>query len=238
MLSAPEVVAASRNFICVRPQTYESSEEAKVLTYVFSGRKGLQNTSFALLDPDGKKISRGGRSASMVFGELEAIEAALKETAEPYSKEAKAIEALPVVRDLRLALNVAAADLRPLIVVRGEDEKKANELAMSVAKFAWSEELIGTCHYVVLFTEETVEDFTPALGVTVVEPDPYGLGGKSLVHVAADAEPKALGKALTKTVEAYEVESREYSAHVREARRRGIRWETEIPVTDTGRRRK
>ena len=55
----------------MRPQTYESEAEAEVLSYVFAGRSGLENTSFALLGPDGKKISRGARSPSMVYGSAE-----------------------------------------------------------------------------------------------------------------------------------------------------------------------
>lgn len=226
------MIEASRFFVCVRPQTYESAEEAKVLSYVFAGRSGLENTSFALLDPKGKKITRGSRSPSMTFGSATKLAEALTETAAEYSEEAKEIEALPTVRNLRLALNVAAADMRPLIVIRGKDEKATAKLSAQVAKLSWSKDLVGRSHYVVLHEETTFEELTPEVGVSVIHPDPYGLGGE----VLSFAKPSLSGVKLAKAIEAglakHQPESREHDDHVREARRKGIEWESEIPVTD------
>jgi hypothetical protein len=227
-----EVVEASRAFVCVRPQTYEDAEEAKVLAYVFAGRSGLENTSFALLDPEGKKLTAGSRSPTMTYGAVEGFVEALKSTAAKYADDAKSIDALPTLRDLRLALNVAAADMRPLVVVRGKDKDAAAALARKVAKFAWSKELVGTSHYVVLQAPETFEGLAPELGVSVVLPDPYGLGGKVLAHAKPDADAKALAKALTDGVAQQSVEPREHDDHIREARRRGIEWKSPIPVSD------
>ena len=58
------VVAASREFVCIRPQTYESASEAEVLKWVYSDRDGtLRNTSFGILSSDGtRKLSATGRS--------------------------------------------------------------------------------------------------------------------------------------------------------------------------------
>lgn len=227
-----EVVEASRAFVCVRPQTYEDAEEAKVLAYVFEGRSGLENTSFALLDPEGKKLTAGSRSPTMAYGAVERFVEALKSTAAKYADDAKSIDALPTLRDLRLALNVAAADMRPLVVVRGKDKDAAAALARKVAKLAWSKELVGTSHYVVLQAPETFEGLAPELGISVVLPDPYGLGGKVLAHAKPDADAKALAKALTDGVAQHSVEPREHDDHIREARRRGIEWKSPIPVSD------
>ena len=226
------MVAASRAFVCVRPQTYEDPEEAKILSSVFSGRSGLENTSFALLDPAGKKLTAGSRSPSMSYGEVERFVAALDSTAAKYAEKAKPIEALPTLRNLRLALNVTAADMRPLVVVRGKDAAAAQALARKVAKLAWSKELVGDAHYVVLDAAVEFEKLAPELGTSVVQPDPYGLGGKVLVHVKPEADPKALAKALATGLEQHKVEACEHDAHVREARRRGIEWESPIPVSD------
>lgn len=219
--------------MCVRPQTYESAEEVKILSYVFAGRSGLENTSFALLDPAGKKITRGSRSPMMTYGSAEAFAKALKETSAKYSKGAKPLASLPTLSSLRLALNVAAADMRPLIIVRGADEKAALKLSKSLGDLAWSEDLIGTSHYVVLDQDTTFEGLTPALGVTVVQPDPYGQGGKVLSHADVKASSKTLAAAVAKGVAAHEAESREHDDHVKEARQKGIKWETEVPVTDS-----
>ena len=226
------MVAASRAFVCVRPQTYEAAEEVEILSYVFAGRSGLENTSFALLDPQGKKLTAGSRSPTMTYGEVERFVAALDATAAKYAEKAKPIEALPTVRNLRLALNVAAADMRPLVIVRGKDEAAAKALARKVAKLAWSKELVGEAHYVVLHEPIEFEKLAPELGTSVVQPDPYGLGGKVLLHVKPEADAKALAKALASGFEQHKVEAREHDAHVREARRRGIEWESPVPVSD------
>lgn len=220
--------------MCVRPQTYESAEEAEILSYVFAGRSGLQNTSFALLDPKGKKLTRGSRSPRMTYGTVERFAQDLEKVAAAYEKKAKSIEALPQLRDLRIALNVAAADMRPLVVVVGTDEAGARKLEQAVATASWGADLVGTCHYVVLAEEETYEGLTPKLGVTVVQPDPYGLGGSVLAHAKPDVSAKSLAKMLAKGLEAHEAEDRDHSDHVREARRRQILWEPAIPVSDAG----
>ena len=63
------MVTASRAFVCVRPATYESAAEGKLLLSLFRGRLGnLENSVFALLGPDGKeRLTQTGRSPFMVF---------------------------------------------------------------------------------------------------------------------------------------------------------------------------
>lgn len=203
---------------------------------MFSGRGTLRNTSFALMDPDGNKLTRGSRSPKMTYGSPEEFADALVRTAKRY-QQTKAIKALPTIRDLRLALNVAAADMRPLIVIRGKGAKAAARLARKVAKAAWSKDLIGSCHYVVLEGKTTFEKLTPAIGVSFVKPDPYGLGGEVIAHLSATTSESSLRKALVKEVERYEIASRGHRDHIREARRKGISWKPAVPVTDPGGRR-
>ncbi len=203
-----------------------------MLSYIFSGRGGLQNTSFALLDPDGKKLTRGSRSPSMTYGSAEKFVDALLTTAKKYETDAKPIEALPTLVDLRRALNVAAADLRPLVIVRGKDREEAGALAARVAKSAWAEQGVGTARYVVLSEEATFEGLTPPLGVSVVQPDPFGRGGKVLAKAPVDAKDAGLVAAIAKGIAAHEAEDKEHDDHVRSGRRQGIGWETEVPVTD------
>jgi hypothetical protein len=210
----------------------------EILEYIFSGRNGVQNTSFALLDPKGTKLSRGGRSPKMIYGTAEAFVEALQKTGKKYSAKAKAIKALPTVRNLRLALNVAAADMRPLIIVRGKDAKGAAKLEKLVAKVSWAKDFVGTCHFVVLNEKTTFEGLTPPLGVSLVQPDPYGLGAKTLMKLTPSVTESQLKKALKKALAKYEVASREHRDHIREARRKGIEWKPETEVTDKGGQRR
>lgn len=221
----------------MRPQTFENAKESKRLESIFGGRNGLQNTVFALLDPNGENLSRGSRSPQMAFGGVERFLIELEETSAAYAKKAKPIEALPVVRDLRLVLNVAAADLRPVVVVRGDGREAADALARTTAKVAWSKDAVGRFHYVVLDEETTYEGLTPALGVTVIQPDAYGRGGEALSTAGVDASPRALTRTLREGLRAHDAADKDYETHVRSGLREGIHWESETPSTDRHRRR-
>lgn len=234
-------MAASREFICVRPQTYEDASESKVLASILSGRGALENTVFALLDPSGHALTRGSRSPRMMYGSVDRFVAALQKTAARYRKHAKPIEALPAIKDLRLALNVAAADLRPLVIVRGKDAAAADKLAAKVAEAAWSELSVGRLHYVVLAGKHTYEGLTPKLGVTVVQPETYGRGGEVLAHASSSASAKQLSKQLVNGLCAHDVSDKDYERHVQRGRRNRIWWEYGDPDSkgqDPGDRRR
>ena len=91
----------------------------------------------------------------MTYGSPEKFTEALLEIGGKYEEQAKPIAALPTLANLRLALNVAAADLRPLVVVRAEDAEKREALVAQVAALAWSPDLLGRAHYLVLGEAET-----------------------------------------------------------------------------------
>src|SRR4051812_12431801 len=79
-LSQPEVIAASRAFVCVRLATYEDEEEGKFLKAFQVTRSGeLENTVFTILAPDGKKqLARASRSARGTFGDADRMAATMK----------------------------------------------------------------------------------------------------------------------------------------------------------------
>lgn len=122
--------------------------------------------------------------------------------------------------------------MRPLVIVRGKDAAEAKKLSRSVAAAAWSQDAVGTCHYVVMDEAIEFEGLSPKLGVTVVQPDPYGLGAEVLSHSAVKVDAEALNASLTTGIAKHAAKSREHDDHVREARRKGITWESEIPATD------
>lgn len=171
----------------------------------------------------------------MTFERVARLVGALEDTWADYKDDAKDIEALPLVKDLRLALNVAAADLRPLVVVRGKSEEQAQTLADNLSALVWSDAAIGRFHYVVLSdeTDETThEDLTPELGVSVIQAEVYGRGGEVLAHIGTDAKPAALKRTLAKGLKAHDAPDKEYEDHVSAGRRQGIRWEAETRSTD------
>jgi len=222
-LSDPRVIKASRDFICVRLATYEDKEEGKFLASIFRGRSGeLENTVFCLLAPDGKtRLCRAGRSPDMTFRRSDdAFVAALNSAAKKY-KPRPGARSLPVLKDLRLALNVAACDKLPLAVAVGDDAHK------SLAKLAWDKRFAGKLIYV---TVPKLKSADAKAKLIVLQPDAFGRHSKVLAQ-----GPKVDATVLTQGIAAHRATSKETRAHVRDGRRQGIRWETEIPVTDPGR---
>ena len=143
------MIAASREFICVRPQTYEDKEEAALLVSLFSGRDGtLENTVFCVLSPGGKsKLSGAGRSPGMRYKDSADFAAFLSECFTDYAKGAKAIERLPVLDELALAMNVASCDLMPLVILNAKTERELAKLEKRVAELAWADPNMGRQHY-------------------------------------------------------------------------------------------
>src|SRR5579883_2286070 len=143
-LSKHDVIAASRSFICVRMMTYESASEAEVLQSLWRPGVPLENTVFAILDPNGRPILRGGRGPSMMFRDSADLAKSMNEIAQYYHSGNKATaESLPVVDSVRLALDVAACEHRPLVVVVGQTADERQKAADNLAPVAWSESLMG-----------------------------------------------------------------------------------------------
>ena len=224
-LSDPAVVAASRDFVCARLATYESAEEAKVLTSVFRSRSGLlENTVFAILAPDGATpLARSGRSPrEAAGGGPDALAARLVELSKASTPKAAVGGALPLLADLRRGLNVAACDIQPLVVIAGIPEK-------DLLPLAWSRDFIGRFAYARATADEAARVIEGRIGaVTVVQPDAFGLKGKTL----AWGEGKDVAATLNQGLKAFVAESKDSRRHIDEGLRRGLRWTSEIPVTD------
>jgi hypothetical protein len=224
----------------VRPATYESASEADILKTYFRGRSSeLENTTFTLLGPDGEQITRGGRSPSFVYRDADEMAESMDEFAFVYepTKHFKT-RALPTVKDLRLGVNVAACDSLPLIVGVAKKDKDVKKLRERLAAFAWSAGIPGRAHYVII--EDTkgladYDDFKQGSNIYVLQPDTFGQEAK--VIGTAKVKDKTLAIKLTEALDAHSVAKKgDHRGHVGRGRRSGIGWETEIPVTDPGRR--
>jgi hypothetical protein len=221
-----------------------------MLLSLFTGRlDNLENTVFALLGPDGKeRLAQTGRSPRMVFGTATRMAESLTELGKKVgSKGVQTFrsQVLPTYPTLRLALNVAACDDRPLIVRLGTSTSpnSKKKLTDALTEVAWSDEWVGRVHYAHATTAEVlaldgIEDAAsiPDSGYISLSPAPLGQGAKLLGEASERASKTQLQKLLHKAVEGHMVStvlsSRE---HVREGKRAGVSWETVIPVTDPGR---
>ncbi|MCB1282274.1 MAG: hypothetical protein KDB18_12210, partial [Salinibacterium sp.] len=219
------------------PQTYEDQAEADFLVSLFAGRTGaLENTVFCLLGPDGEeRLSRSGRTPAWEFRDAETMAKALDRRFERFAEKAKSLAALPLHDDLSLGLNVAACDLRPLVVLKSPDEFTMAALEKRVAKLAWQDDHIGRQHYLKIVGEskdDRFKDLQLADGLSVLEATPFGAGGRVLAQAGLKASTKELDETLTSGRARHAPAPKSRRQHMREGRLQGIKWESEIPVTD------
>lgn len=225
------MIEASRAFVCIRPNTYESAEEGKVLENIFRGRSGkLENTVFALLDSDGTtRLSRAGRVPQAVFGDAERFADELYAIAR--QRAAAAADeplAIPLQPDLRHALNVAACDSVALLVLHGTDDAAVTRLQERLAPALWQANLPARvrCVRVVVGADAADAERVSLLagtGLSLVAPEPFGRTGEVLAHVAASEADAQIVAALGKALAGYRPPAkRQTGAHIREGNRLGI----------------
>ena len=235
-LSKINVIAGSREFICIRPATYEDSEEGKFLKAFNAGRGGdLENSVFCILSPDGKeKLVRAGRSMDRTYATPEAMAEGMKALAAKYRPKALPA-ALPKVPNVRLALDVASADNQPLVLIYAKDLASLAKLEEVVAQLAWRPEFIGRCTFVATVEAsdaKAVAGWKTETSIAVVQPDKFGIQGKLLKQSAGELTPDKLAEALRQGLASFERGDKTFMNHVREGQKQGIFWETVIPVSD------
>ncbi len=238
-LSQPAVVAASRAFVCIRLATYENKEEGALLqTLVPIGSGELENTAFAILSPDGRRLlTRAARSARETFGDAGRMAAAMNRIAARYPARASdtGSAALPEVANVRLALDVAACDGRPLVVLIDPDATGLQRLRGRLGALAWKEWFLGRFIYAAASSDKdlaSIKGTKPAAGVIVVQPDRFGLAGAVLTRAAAESPPGNLERCLREGLSRHRASARSFRDHVRAGHEQGVFWETLLPVTD------
>lgn len=238
-LSNADVVKASRDFVCMRLATYEDAEEAKFLKKVYGRGQSLENTVFAILDPNGNNLTRGSRGPRYRGGGS-GMAKALRQIAANYTdasnkhrwKDAK----LPEVKSLDLALNVASCDGLPLMLAIGDNDADLQKLRKQLLPQAWNEHTAGQ----MIFASTTVDADLRAVkglprnkitrGVYILEPDTYGISGKVLAKV--DLKGETANTEVREALAKFEAPVKNHRQHVRTGFALGLKWETAIPVTD------
>ena len=140
--------------------------------------------------------------------------------------------ALPTMKNVRLAVNVAACDGIPLVVVYGENDEQLHELEKQLAPLAFSDELIGKFSYIKTTDEnelETVSGFKPnSFGYSVLVSGTYGLDGKVHLHWAADTKLDDLKKDLIEFANGTKKVVKEHRQHVQSGTRDGADWDLSL----------
>lgn len=223
-LSRPEVVQASRQFVCIRLATYESFEEAQVLRGIFLGGSGqVENTTFALLTPDGRTpLVYSGRSPDFAFVNSQQMATTMGRISDRYRGRASA--ELPAVVNLRLAVNVAACDGLPVVALTSPDATQLRNWQSRLAAVAWEPALLGKAIYCL------DQRATSKPGLLVLAPGKFGLDSQPLGWL--DPDSASLSADLQRLLSGYRSAEKNAHDHILQGTQRGVHWQTQIPVTD------
>lgn len=239
-LSDERVVSASRNFVCIRLATYESKAEAEFTKSIFIGRSGqLENTTFAILSHNGQELlARPGRGPSRAFVDSDAMSTALQEIAAAYLKKTTAYKPpseIPWTQRLDLALNIAAADKLPLIVVVQDRLGQDDMMERFLGRLAWSDAFLGQFVYTKVSEQRElapIMDADTAAGILVVHPGTFGLTGRVLLQWHQHDNKHAFRSTLTQLVRDFPRWSKDHESHVQLGLQLGLEWKSRIQVTD------
>lgn len=246
MFSTEEFIEASRDFVCIRIETYENKQSEELVKRI-NGR--LANTAFAILNPDGSRmLTRGSRSPSMSMSnnrgktdttgsENSEIISKMMQISNRFASKGDSSEAeLQDFHSLRQALNCASADQRLLVFVNASDDQR-DQVTPTLKRVFADEEIIGKFH-IDFVNDETDQGWNRILqgsknkpSIVVVRSGKFGLDGQAVEQLPIDASEEAMKDALLKANAQFaKVEVRkEYESHVRDGRRQRINFENEIP---------
>lgn len=237
-LSNAQVVEASRDFVCLRLATYEDAKEAEYLRKVYGRGNDLENTVFAILDPDGKKLTRASRgprfrSASQMATSM------MKLVRDDYAHATKrrwSDKTLPEMKSLDLAMNVASCDSLPMVIAIGTDAKDLAQLRKQLLPLAWHADLAGQFAFATATVESDLRSVTglpegDKRGIYVVEPDAFGVVA-NVTAILATTNATQMETELTKALAKFDPPQKDHRQHVRTGFSLGLKWETAVPVTD------
>lgn len=238
-LSDPDVIAASRKFICIRLLSYENKEESAFLKTFNVGRSGdVENTVFCILSPDAKeRLSRAARGTGQVYSNSKTMAEGMTKISMKYPgvvSEIQKISSVPYVADLRLALNVAGCDKQPLVIVNPTTNGDVLDLEKKISAIAWSQEFIGKFIYVKVRDQKELELVNGAekeSRILVVQPDNFGLKGEVLFQTA-EVSSMQLKETFNQGLSKGKWPKLSFWNHVQQGHQKGVFWETKLPVTD------
>jgi hypothetical protein len=246
LFSQKEFIDASRKFVCVRLESYESKEHQDMVREFLGGR--FANTAFGILAPDGETrlsgtgrgpertlVGRGFRGKSDI-SEAEVIDK-LESIASSYRPAGKPEQAvLQDFHSFRQALNVASADQRLLVYAVASEKEEARIRAALAPVFA-HDEIVGRFHLdfsdesIDAKWKESVRGSSDRDGLYVIRADRFGQTGQILERLALSTDPDSIRGALLAANLAFSVveEKKHYASHVASGRREGIYFENGMP---------
>ena len=231
MFGDAQIIEASRQFVCVRPETYESEENQQMIRSLLGGK--MENTAFCLLSPDGtKRLSSTGRGFTRdVSGARDLDRVALQ--FQPTGRVADSLT--PDFNSFRIALNTAAADSRVLVLVSAPKSKIA-AAEKRMRQVAWDDDIVGRFHFDVESNVKQIRrplglsDRDNAYGILVIHPGTFGVNGKVVTQLPLNAKPAVIIAAMKSANDQYakNTKRKTYTEHVAEGKSSGYYFEMKM----------
>ena len=238
-LSDKNVIEQSRNFVCIRLATFEDEAEAEFLKTIYMDRGLLKNTVFGILSPDGKKkLTKTGRGPFFEYRGARDMANGMKKIAKKYDVKPSVVftdTVLPFCKSLRLGLNIAAAEGRPLVVVSGEDQLQIDRISEGLVDKVWSEPLAGQFVYAAVTDPkdfDAFENLEPLTGTGIILPGQFGITGKIMAQFESDADPDVIENKLQEITKEFLSNALDHRTHVNLGIDMDVDWQSEIPSTD------
>ena len=241
-----DFIQASRNFVCVRLETYESEEYKDLMRSLADGK--LANTTFCILKPDGKtKLTSVGRAPEMVLirgfrvqSDAQKAQSEAKVTAEmekiSAKYPAKSSSSSALVQDFhsfKQSLNVASGDQRLLVFVVAPEQQR-EKLKSHIAKVANNKDIVGKFHFDFAGNNDAqwskvISGDKNKTGIFIIKSGQFGLDGSVLRELPLDASSYHIYEALRSANRdfAKTEERKVYSEHVKAGRKQNINYQTD-----------
>lgn len=230
-LSDPDVIAASRDFVCVRLVTFEDVEEMEFMNSIYDFRTPTKNSLFAILDPSAKEHQvKPGRSMEFTFEDAAQMANRMQEIAETFPGKGRALPSklgMPYLKDVRVALNVAACDTQCLVILYAPKATERRKLESLLRPLAWHEDLVGEFLYATTDEREdlaVVSGSGETPGLLVVVPDTYGLKARQVAFIPLGTEPAEARAVLISAADANRMGAKDSKRHIGRGLREGVQW--------------
>ena len=240
MISTKEFIEASKFFVCVRLETYESKQTQDRIRTLLNGT--MQNTAFVIYAPDGEtKLTRTSRSPQQSLGagrganDNSKLIKSMEEIAGRYKVKTSLDQA--VLQDFdsfTQSLNVAAADQRLLVfTVTPNSEKSA--IQKTLQKVANDPKVSGRFHFDTagksdLKWADALTNEKQKAGVFIIQSGEFGLDGTVLKELPLNVSEADLKRSLLAANQQFSQQEKrkDYGDHVQQGKREGINFENNI----------
>lgn len=233
-LTNKQVVEASRKFVCIRLATYEDQRESQFLKRLYVGRSGqMENTTFAVLSPNAKReIISAGRGPHRAFRDANDMAQQMKRISARFGNDYHVGSQLPMMKSVELALNVAASDNLPLIVLVND---KTHRFEDALLEIAWQTSYAGQFVFAQANQAADLRSIPKATyetGILFVEPDQFGVVGTTKASFVSLPTKTQLLRTMRQIVAEHPRKNKNHRNHTQLGIQLGMDWQTQIPVTD------